>query len=70
MLYPTNSIIFVGFISLIFCVTYFFSCLDSFTKQKNTEQQYLVIISSYRVQDSEPQVDLRVKMIVIGGVGL
>ena len=37
---------------------------------KNTEKRYLVIISSYRARDYEPQVDLRDQPIVVSEVGL
>ena len=41
-----------------------------FYNTKKTEQQYLVIISLYRVQASEPQVNLRYQPIVVSEVGL
>ena len=39
-----------------------------FIQQQKTEQKYLVIVSSYGVRDSEAQVDLRDKLIVISEV--
>ena len=66
MIYPADITINVGFISLIFHVTYYFIFMLHFsTTQKKTEQQYLVIISSHHAQASEPQVDSRDQLIVV-----
>ena len=65
-----NITIAVGLVSLIFLLLIIiFSCFD-FLQHKNTEQQYIVIICSYRAQASEPQVDLRYQLIVGSEVGL
>ena len=50
-------------------IVLFFSCLK-FLYDKNTEKQYLVIISSYRARAYEPQVDSRYQATVGGEVGL
>ena len=68
MQYCANIIFTVGFISLIF-VLLFLNTLN-FLQQKNTEQQYLVIILLCRVRASEPQVDSRDHLIVVIEVGL
>ena len=39
-------------------------------QHKNTEKKNLVIISLYRVQASEPQVDSKDQPIVVSEVGL
>ena len=56
--YCANITITVGFISLIIYVTYYYLFhAFEFLQYKNTEKRYLVIISLYRVQSSEPQFD-------------
>ena len=49
----------VGFISLIFHVTYYFVFMLEILQHKNTERQYLVIILLYRARASEPHFDSR-----------
>ena len=55
---------------MIFCATYYYYFMLEILQHKNAEKQHLVIISSYRARDSEPQVDLRDQPIVVSEVGL
>ena len=50
-------------------LVYLFLCFN-FLQHKNTEQQYIVIISSHQVQASEPRVNSRDQLIVVSEVGL
>ena len=51
---------------MIFHVTYYFIfMLYYFTTHRKPEQKYLVIISLYRSQGSEPQVGLWDQLIVV-----
>ena len=65
-----NITITVGFLSLFFCVTYYFVIMvEIFTSQKYLKKN-LVIILSYQAQASETQVDSRDQTIVVSEVGL
>ena len=65
-----NITITVGFLSHIFCVTYYYYfMLETFTSQKY-RKKYPVIILSYRAQSSGPQVNSRDQSIVVSEVGL
>ena len=68
MLYCANITITIGFISLIFCVTYYSVFILIILTTQKYEQKYLVIISSYWGQASEPQVDLRDQLIFVSDV--